>query len=113
LARHSPRQRIGAPPARWSRQLSAPRDPSSPTAGDLHDDPIVKALVTGAAIVPGFLLCVPGLTLVVVPFVVTGVLGATAGLVDLVKRDHRPGRMPEASTSAIVSCATWRCSSLV
>ena len=44
----------------------------------------VDAIVVGATIVPGFVLCVPALAFIIVPVVALGLLAATAALVVLV-----------------------------
>src|SRR5688572_20936524 len=60
-----------------------PPNPSGPTAGEMYDElmVMVTGIVAGAAIMPGFFLCVPGLILVVAPLVVIGLVVAIGGAV--------------------------------
>ena len=61
-------------------------DPRGPTLVEVAEEGqfYVDALVVGVTIVPGFVFCVPGLVFVIVPFIVLGLIAATAGLVVLV-----------------------------
>ena len=63
----------------------ATSDQSGPTAVEVAEEGLffVDIIVIGATIMPGFLLCVPGLLFVIVPAVVIGIVAAAAGLVVL------------------------------
>lgn len=61
----------------------ATSDQNGPTVVETAEELIffVDAIVVGATIMPGFLLCVPALAFIIVPVVAIGLVAAAAGLV--------------------------------
>jgi hypothetical protein len=76
-------------PVRTTRRPRATALPSSPTVGQIADELMVyvTGLVAGAAIMPGFFLCVPGLVFVIgfiaVPALALALLATAVALVIL------------------------------
>ena len=63
----------------------ATTEQSRPTVVEVAEESMfyVDAIAVGAAIMPGFLLCVPALLFILVPIIAMGLLAAAAGLIFL------------------------------
>lgn len=73
----------GATPGLQAQAVGMTSSPRTPAAGQMYDElsVMITGLVAGAAIMPGFFLCVPGLALALAPLIVLGFLAVLVGLV--------------------------------